>query len=608
MPHFSSGERDDLIQRRGLEALLSHWSQSGAHNPLSSLYDGPMVEADWVHVLAFDARPWPDFPARQTVWADGGNWRLGHWLNGRAGLVPVARIVSDIAGQCEVSALDVEALDDLVSGYVLAQAGTGRDALAPLVNLLGLSVIEGPQGLVVRSAGRFDGSFQIHDRQAGDAGDFQVHYPAAEDQSRDTRLYHLDDSADYAPAVASARQAVGASGVDIISAPVLADPSLAQRWAEQHFARQRSSGGSVIITLPPSALALMPGDKVGFAGQDYRIEALQGGTERQAHLVPWQAETPRLAGSEAGTATGPLMPPARPVLLLLNRHPDGLLAAVHGRPWSAPVELAVSTDGAVFEARGQCDQRAIMGELLTDLAPGPVGYWDEAGSLEVCVYEGRLESRARRDVFAGKNRLAIEQAGGEWEVMDFARAELVAEQCYRLSGLLRGQAGSVAAGAKVGARLVLLDGALATLSLAAHETGIDLSVRAWPAASSVQNAAIEPVVSRRRGARCHAPVHLRLSRSADEVRARWIRCTRIGGDHWGVEDVPLGEAEELYEVRVSRSQGEVLRQRVTTPAWQSDVSTLTALAGGAGTVLTIHVAQISRDSGAGLSARADITL
>ena len=608
LPHFSSGERDDLIQRRGLEALLSHWSYSGTHNPLSSLYAGPMVEADWVHVWAFDARPWPDFPARKTVWADGGNWRLGHWLNGRAGLVPVTRIVSDIAGQCAVVGLDVEALDDLVSGYVLAQAGTGRDALAPLVNLFGLSVIEGPQGLVVRSADRFDGSFDIEDRQSGDAGDLQVHYPAAEDQSRDTRLYHLDDSADYAPAVASARQAVGASGIDIISAPVLADPALAKRWAEQHFARQHSSGGAVIISLPPSALALMPGDRVGFAGQNYRVDALQGGAERQARLVPWQAEVPRRAGSEAGTVAAPLEPPARPVLLLLDRHPDGLLAAVHGRPWSAPVELAVSTDGVVFEPRGQCDQPAIMGELLAGLVPGPVGYWDEAGSLEVCVYGGRLESRAPRDVFSGKNRLAVEQADGEWELLDFARAELVAERCYRLSGLLRGQAGSVAAGAAAGARFVRLDSALATLPLAAHETGIDLRVRAWPAASSVQSAAVEPVVSLHRGARCPAPAHLRLYRSGETVQARWIRRTRIGGDHWGAEDVPLGEAEELYEVHVSAAQGEGLRQRVTAPAWQSDVSTLTALAGGSGAVLTIRVAQISRESGAGLSARADIAL
>ena len=84
--------------------------------------------------------------------------------------------------------------------------------------------------------------------------------------------------------------------------------------------------------------------------------------------------------------------------------------------------------------------------------------------------------------------------------------------------------------------------------------------------------------------------------------------TRIGGDHWGVEDVPLGEAEELYEVRVSAAQGEVLRQRVTTPAWQSDVSTLSALAGGPSALLTIRVAQISRESGAGLSTRADIAL
>src|SRR5262249_20856484 len=72
LPHFSSGARDDLIQRRTLEAYLRHWA------------DDPMVGEAFL--WCWDARPHPQFPARSEVWADGASWRLGHWLNGRAGL------------------------------------------------------------------------------------------------------------------------------------------------------------------------------------------------------------------------------------------------------------------------------------------------------------------------------------------------------------------------------------------------------------------------------------------------------------------------------------------------------------------------------------------
>ena len=47
-----------------------------------------------------------------------------------------------------------------------------------------------------------------------------------------------------------------------------------------------------------------------------------------------------------------------------------------------------------------------------------------------------------------------------------------------------------------------------------------------------------------------APVHPRGVRSAGDLKLRWIRRTRIGGDSWNVVEVPLGEAGERYEVDI----------------------------------------------------------
>ena len=43
LPHFSLGVRDDLQQRRHLEAVIDHWSDA-ANNPVSSVYSAPMID------------------------------------------------------------------------------------------------------------------------------------------------------------------------------------------------------------------------------------------------------------------------------------------------------------------------------------------------------------------------------------------------------------------------------------------------------------------------------------------------------------------------------------------------------------------------------------
>ena len=67
-------------------------------------------EAPILHVKLFsasDARPHPAFPARSDVWADGAAWRLGHWLNGRAGLSGLGEVVQAICARAGVGDVDV---------------------------------------------------------------------------------------------------------------------------------------------------------------------------------------------------------------------------------------------------------------------------------------------------------------------------------------------------------------------------------------------------------------------------------------------------------------------------------------------------------------------
>src|SRR5204862_26490 len=103
VPYFSTGKRDDLIQRRVLEAALQTFDPAhGATtsgNPISSVYGGRMLEPSAIHLWTWDARPYPFFPAALDVWNDGPNWDTGHWLTGRLGGAPRSNLAAGSLGR-----------------------------------------------------------------------------------------------------------------------------------------------------------------------------------------------------------------------------------------------------------------------------------------------------------------------------------------------------------------------------------------------------------------------------------------------------------------------------------------------------------------------------
>jgi hypothetical protein len=98
LPYFSTGKRDDFVQRRYLQAFLEGFDPayesyvSGA-NPVSSVYGGRMLDLGRMYAYAWDARPYPAFPADAEAWGDAANWRLGHWLTGRMASAPLGATV-----------------------------------------------------------------------------------------------------------------------------------------------------------------------------------------------------------------------------------------------------------------------------------------------------------------------------------------------------------------------------------------------------------------------------------------------------------------------------------------------------------------------------------
>jgi len=233
--------------------------------------------------------------------------------------------------------------------------------------------------------------------------------------------------------------------------------------------------------------------------------------------------------------------------------------------------------------------------------------------LEVELFHGALESKPLGSVLNGANLAAIgDGTPGQWELIQFATADLVGSRTYRLRDLLRGQLGSDAQTPESWPQaswFVLMNGAPDQIPLTAAQRRLARHYRIGPAQRAVDDPSYVERVETfdGNGFRPLSPVHLHAAQDpTGAIDLTWIRRTRIDGDSWELPDVPLGEEREAYLVRVFLGDTSLRSVEVTTPSWRYDAAMQTQ--DGAGGEIRFEVAQISARFGPGLSAQLALTL
>ncbi|MEX0853647.1 MAG: glycoside hydrolase/phage tail family protein [Bauldia sp.] len=629
LPYYSTGTRDDLVQRRFIAATLAYWDEDDAAfeataNPLSAVYGGRMIDPATIHVWTWDARPYPMFPLLTNVWADGGNWETGHWLNGRLGALTAEALVAQLLADYGAGATAVGDLDGTVDGFLVGRVGSARDALEPLSAILMFEGVEsGEVFRVVRRGRRPQQSFSAGDLvEEGEGPLLSVRRAQETELPAEIAVGFSDSLADYRPSTVSSRRLVGGSrrieladtGVVLSHAVAggIADTMLQDRWAGRE---------AISFALPARALAVEPADvcEIDLDGTPRTVlltKVEDAGFRRIAAraiepdiLAPVPAAARAFAPAIAVTAS-----PAEVVLidlpLVTGGEPgDAPRIAAFAEPWPGALAVFIGDAESGFLARQTIDRRATMGTLLAALPPGPIARWDRANAIDVALYGGALASEPQLAVLNGANAAAIGSAATGFEVVQFESAELTGPNAWRLTGLLRGQAGTddvAAAGHASGARFVLLDAAAGLLNLAPAESGLGLTVRCGPAGAVYDPAIFTDVLlgASRRGLKCLAPVRLSAVRDGGtgDVTFAWIRQTRGGGDPWEPVEVPLGEASEAYAISIFDG-AEVVRTLVSgSPTVVYSAADQTADFGSLPADLAVLIAQSSPTEGAGVAA------
>lgn len=84
----------------------------------------------------------------------------------------------------------------------------------------------------------------------------------------------------------------------------------------------------------------------------------------------------------------------------------------------------------------------------------------------------------------------------------------------------------------------------------------------------------------------------------------WIRRSRISADGWDGPDIPLGESQEAYSVRLTRAATVLRQASVSVPRWTVPLALWDqAVAGGS---FAIEIAQLSDEFGPGPFIRREI--
>jgi hypothetical protein len=632
LPHFSNGGRDDLIQRRYLEAVSSMFDPafgaSETDNPPSPHYDGRMVEGAGIYAWAWDARPFPAFPLASEVWADGANWQTGHWLNGRFGGVPLDDLVAAILADSGAAPADIAGLRGSADGYVIDRAMSARAAIEPLASAFTFDAVE-EEG-VLRFRQRGGGAITAISEEElvvdGESAECRLVRAQESELPLQIALGFTEIAGDFQRGAVLSRRLAGASRREaraelaLITSDAAAERA-ADVWLQDLWAgRERAE-----FALPPSRAALSPGDVVDLdvRGRLRRMEIVEAvdagsraikarGIDPAIFDVP--ARSPRAPAFALPVASGPPevialdLPPLRD-----ETEPPLQYLAVHAAPWPGAMAVWRSADGESYERMALATMPATIGVTLDPLGAGPAGRWDRANSFRVKLASGALASMSDIRVLGGANAAAIRNGDGAWEVIQFARAELTGENTYLLSQLLRGQQGSESVMPEVhesGAQFVLLDEALVPLARGVSELGASFRYRVGPATQDIGSAAMTALEATI-GATAllpWAPAHLQAQRTEAGVLFSWIRRTRIGGDGWDAAEVPLSEESERYRVEIRDGDTLVRAIEATAPFALYPAAEEIADFGAPQTSFLAGVAQRSATAGPGRARHAVLSI
>lgn len=391
---------------------------------------------------------------------------------------------------------------------------------------------------------------------------------AADTAPRTLTLAHYDPARDYQIGVQRAVRPGPGTREARVELPAAMDAGAAKTVAERALARADIERERRSVALSWDALAIVPGARVKIEGvtglwrvDRWALEAMVVTLDCVA-LAPASAPASASGGRVLGApdlALGTTILEAfelPPLDGSLASAPRLAVAAAGTEPGWRSAALLSSSDGVRWDGAGATALPAIIGRVVEPPGPGAAALEDRANSAEVeLAHSGMLLADA--DAVAMDAGANLAMLGNE--LVQFAKAEPLGANCWRLSGLWRGRRGSEAAiGTQAAGDRFVLVAADSIRGINLSDAALGAEIRLMAEGPGDHGAPVETEVA----ITCYSmvppsPVHLAASSNDDGgATIRWVRRSRNGWRWIDGVDAPLGEEAERYRVTITAGEAE----------------------------------------------------
>ncbi len=445
LPRFSNGRRDDFMQHQYFVAFAEYWNDA-ARNPISTRYAAPMVDFQKSYAWAWDTRPYPAFPANDILWTDAENYARGHWLNGRVTSQPLANVVTEICERAGVMNIGTADLNRVLRGYSINDVASARAALQPLSLVFAIDAVDRDGALSFQHRGKASSADLTQTNFAVDDNSFgQPEYTRAStpDLAGQVQIGFIDDRDAYQLRYADAifpdetARVVSQSETSIVM-----NAAEARATAERWLAESRVGRDTARLDLPPSLAKLGAGDVVTLGAASFRIDRVERRETLRVDAVRIEADHYTVGDlvdqQQLGRPFSPPLPIFAAFLDIPNLQesdvPHAPYIAAFAQPWQGDVGIWRSVDAESFDLDTTIAAPTQIGITLSDLRRAQPGVWDDGDAVIVELSGDRaLQSISEAALFAGGNTLAIgDGAVGQWEILQYRDAELVAPNTFAL--------------------------------------------------------------------------------------------------------------------------------------------------------------------------------
>lgn len=552
--------------------------------------------------------------------------------------IKLYEIVDDVSERMGIAAgqRDTASLDDDVWGYQLGRPMTGRAAIEGLQAPYFFDPVEsGATMRFVKRGGALAATVPTEDLTVIESSNSSV--PPAittkraleQDLPRRVTFRFSDPDRAYDPnSTYGERLETQAVNDVVFDLPVVMQADEAQWRCESMLYESWMARTTSAFTTGPRWAHLEPTDPISITSDDgmlYRLRLTKKTEHGVAGSIAWEAVeeddglfsrpvieniAPAVEDTTqpVNTSVARLVLMDIPVLEFSEPDVPMLRAAVNGvSPGGAfpGAELFSSTDDATYQSAGVMALGASVGFATTVLGPLSSHANDPCNgdAVTVSLHHGRLLSCTWDELAAGANHAWL---GGE--VIQFQRADLIAADTYRLTGLLRARGGTddLTSTHAIGEDFVMLDGAAYALGVASYTPSVYYA--AVTRGLTMIGAPRVLVETAKRHALPLSPCELRVGKNqGGDIVVSWTRRDRHGMFWIDGVDAPQTDPESFVITFGSPDWTGTVREIAVTDEtytyanaeWTSDFATSPPAAAGIG----IAVYQVSTAVGRGIPAR-----